>query len=98
VVKPGGRIASLEFGLPDPPVWRPLWWFYTRAWLPVLGRLFGRDWYEVGRFLGPSIERFYEAWPLGRQVELWNKAGISDVRLRRMSVGGGVVIHGTRDG
>jgi demethylmenaquinone methyltransferase/2-methoxy-6-polyprenyl-1,4-benzoquinol methylase len=98
VVKPGGRIASLEFGLPDPPVWRPLWWFYTRAWLPALGRLFGHDWYEVGRFLGPSIERFYEAWPLGRQVELWNAAGISDVRLRRMSVGGGVVIHGRRDG
>jgi len=98
VVKPGGRIASLEFGLPDPPVWRPLWWFYTRASLPALGRLFGRDWYEVGRFLGPNIERFYAAWPLGRQVELWNEAGISDVRLRRMSVGGGVVIHGTRDG
>ncbi len=64
VVKPGGRIASLEFGLPDPPLWRPLWWLYTRVGLPVLGRPFGRDWYEVGRFLGPSIEALYERWPL----------------------------------
>jgi demethylmenaquinone methyltransferase/2-methoxy-6-polyprenyl-1,4-benzoquinol methylase len=98
VVRPGGRIASLDFGLPDPPLWRPLWWLYTRAVLPVLGRPFGRDWYEVGRFLGPSIERLYERWPLERQRELWAAAGISAVRQRRMSLGGGVVTWGVRDG
>ncbi len=98
VVKPGGRIASLEFGLPDPPLWRPLWRLYTRVGLPVLGRPFGRDWYEVGRFLGPSIEALYERWPLQRQAELWQGAGISQVVQRRMSLGGGVVIHGVRDG
>jgi demethylmenaquinone methyltransferase/2-methoxy-6-polyprenyl-1,4-benzoquinol methylase len=98
VVKPGGRVSSLEFGLPDPPLWRPLWWLYTRAGLPVLGRAFGGDWYEVGRFLGPSIEALYRNWPLPRQLELWQAAGVSDVRARRMSLGGGVVIWGTRDG
>ena len=98
VVKPGGRVSSLEFGLPDPPLWRPLWWLYTRAGLPVLGRAFGGDWYEVGRFLGPSIEGLYRNWPLTRQLELWEAAGMSDVRARRMSLGGGVVIWGTRDG
>ena len=96
VVRPGGRIASLEFGLPDPPLWRPLWWLYTRIGLPGLGRLFGRDWYEVGRFLGPSIEALYERWPLERQLELWTSAGISQVRQRRMSLGGGVVTWGVR--
>jgi demethylmenaquinone methyltransferase / 2-methoxy-6-polyprenyl-1,4-benzoquinol methylase len=98
VVRPGGRIASLEFGLPEPPLWRPLWWLYTRIGLPGLGRLFGRDWYEVGRFLGPSIEGLYERWPLARQLELWEGAGISGVRQRRMSLGGGVVTWGIRDG
>jgi demethylmenaquinone methyltransferase/2-methoxy-6-polyprenyl-1,4-benzoquinol methylase len=97
VVRPGGRIASLEFGLPEPPIWRPLWWLYTRIGLPGLGRLFGRDWYEVGRFLGPSIEALYERWPLDRQRELWASAGISEVRQRRMSLGGGVVTWGVRD-
>jgi demethylmenaquinone methyltransferase/2-methoxy-6-polyprenyl-1,4-benzoquinol methylase len=97
VVRPGGRIASLEFGLPEPPLWRPLWWLYTRIGLPGLGRLFGRDWYEVGRFLGPSIEGLYERWPLERQLELWEGAGISHVRQRRMSLGGGVVTWGIRD-
>jgi demethylmenaquinone methyltransferase/2-methoxy-6-polyprenyl-1,4-benzoquinol methylase len=96
VVKPGGRIASLEFGLPDPPLRRPLWRLYTRIGLPGLGRLFGRDWYEVGRFLGPSIEALYERWPLERQLELWSDAGITEVRQRRMSLGGGVVTWGLR--
>ncbi len=97
VVKPGGSIASLEFGLPDPPVWRALWRLYTRAGLPALGRVFGGDWHRVGRFLGPSIEALYRDLPLARQADLWEGAGISGVRWRRMSLGGGVVIWGVRD-
>jgi demethylmenaquinone methyltransferase / 2-methoxy-6-polyprenyl-1,4-benzoquinol methylase len=98
VVRPGGRIACLEFGLPDPPLWRPLWRLYTRLVLPLAGRAFGAEWYEVGRFLGPSIEELYAKLPLERQVELWHAAGISAVRVRRMSLGGGVVFSGVRDG
>ena len=98
VVRPGGRIAALEFGLPDPPLWRPLWRLYTRLVLPAVGRIFGREWFKVGRFLGPSIEDLYRAWPLERQVELWRSAGIAAVSVRRMSLGGGVVFSGVRDG
>jgi demethylmenaquinone methyltransferase / 2-methoxy-6-polyprenyl-1,4-benzoquinol methylase len=99
VVRPGGRIASLEFGLPDPPLWRPLWRVYTRTLLPAAGfALGGREWWRVGRFLGPSIEALYRRLPLDRQLDLWREAGIGDVRARRMSLGGGVVVWGTRDG
>ena len=98
VVRPGGRIACLEFGLPDPPLWRPLWRLYTRLVLPAAGSAFGTEWYEVGRFLGPNIEQLYAKLPLERQVELWRSAGISGVRVRRMSLGGGVVFSGVRDG
>jgi demethylmenaquinone methyltransferase/2-methoxy-6-polyprenyl-1,4-benzoquinol methylase len=96
-VRPGGRIAALEFGLPDPP-WRAAWRLYTRIGLPALGRLFGPAWYRVGRFLGPSIEELYARWPLERQVGLWEEAGIAGVRQRRMSLGGGVITWGVRDG
>lgn len=99
VVQPGGRIACLEFGLPDPPVWRPLWRLYTRTVLPAAGlALGGREWWRVGRFLGPSIEELYRRYPLERQLELWRGAGIAGTHARRMSAGGGVVIRGTRDG
>jgi demethylmenaquinone methyltransferase/2-methoxy-6-polyprenyl-1,4-benzoquinol methylase len=97
VVKPGGRIACLEFGAPGRP-WLWPWRLYTRALMPAIGRLVSRDWYEVGRFLGPSIESLYERLPLGRQVELWREAGIEDVEARRMSFGAGVVIWGRRSG
>jgi demethylmenaquinone methyltransferase / 2-methoxy-6-polyprenyl-1,4-benzoquinol methylase len=96
VVKPGGRIASLEFMLPPNPIARSLWHVYTRAAMPVLGRLISRDWYEVGRFLGPSISDLYRRLPLDRQLGLWRAAGIADVEVRVMSLGGGVVIWGTR--
>jgi demethylmenaquinone methyltransferase/2-methoxy-6-polyprenyl-1,4-benzoquinol methylase len=97
VVKPGGRVACLEFAVPRNP-WLWPWRFYTRVGLPSLGRLAGRDWYEVGRFLGPSIEGFYSRWPLEEQLRLWREAGIGDVAARRMSLGGGVVIRGRREG
>jgi demethylmenaquinone methyltransferase / 2-methoxy-6-polyprenyl-1,4-benzoquinol methylase len=96
VVKPGGRIASLEFMLPPNALARALWRLYTRAFMPILGRLISRDWYEVGRFLGPSISDLYARLPLDRQLELWSAAGIEGVRVRVMSFGGGVVIWGTR--
>jgi demethylmenaquinone methyltransferase/2-methoxy-6-polyprenyl-1,4-benzoquinol methylase len=96
VVKPGGRIASLEFMLPPNRLARSLWRLYTRVGLPTLGRLISRDWQEVGRFLGPSITDLYQRLPLERQLELWRAAGIASVEAKVMSLGGGVVIWGTR--
>lgn len=97
VVKPGGRVSSLEFCVPR-GIWFWPWRLYTRVGLPVLGRIASRSWFEAGRFLGPSIEGFYRSYPLRRQVELWEAAGIEQVRVRRMSLGGGVVIWGTVGG
>jgi demethylmenaquinone methyltransferase / 2-methoxy-6-polyprenyl-1,4-benzoquinol methylase len=96
VVKPGGRLASLEFMLPPHRLARSLWRIYTRLLMPPLGRLISPDWQEVGRFLGPSITDFYARLPLDRQLELWRAAGIERVQARVMSFGGGVVIWGTR--
>ncbi|HEV7938146.1 MAG TPA: class I SAM-dependent methyltransferase [Solirubrobacteraceae bacterium] len=96
VVKPGGRIASLEFAVPPQALWRGLWSFYTHVGLPALGRAVSREWAHTGRFLSKSIPSFYERYPLTRVVELWEQAGIVDVHIRRMSLGGGVVMWGTK--
>ena len=94
VLKPGGRIAMVEFGVPGDPWLRRLWRIHTRAGLPLLGRAVSREWYEVGRFLGPSIERFHAAVP--DLPELWQGAGITEVRQRAMSFGAGIVVVGIR--
>ncbi len=96
VVKPGGRVASLEFGVPPWPPARAAWRFYTAVGLPALGRLASREWAEVGRFLGPSIRGYYERHPPARLVSYWHAAGLVDVSVRRMSLGGGVVMAASK--
>jgi demethylmenaquinone methyltransferase/2-methoxy-6-polyprenyl-1,4-benzoquinol methylase len=98
VVRPGGRVAMLEFFVPPRPVLYPAWWLYTRLGLPALGRLVSRDWFEVGRFLGPSIDGFWRRHPLPEVVEMWRDAGIESVEVRKMSLGGGVVMWGMKNG
>jgi demethylmenaquinone methyltransferase/2-methoxy-6-polyprenyl-1,4-benzoquinol methylase len=96
VVKPGGRIGMVEFGVPRRPRLRALWRVHTRVGLPVLGRLLSPAWFEVGRFLGPSIEELHQ-----REPDLpgaWQAAGIRDACERRMSFGAGLVMWGVRDG
>jgi demethylmenaquinone methyltransferase/2-methoxy-6-polyprenyl-1,4-benzoquinol methylase len=96
VIRPGGRIASLEFGVPPWPPARAAWRLYTRVGLPILGRLVSREWAAVGRFLGPSIAGFYARHPLERITGYWRAAGLEDVHVRRMSLGGGVVMWASR--
>lgn len=96
VLRPGGVVSSLEFGVPPKPVWRAAWRLYTRIVMPAVGRLVSRDWFAVGRFLGPSIEGYWERYPLEVQLQLWRDAGFEPVRWRHLSLGGGVVIWGVR--
>lgn len=97
VVRPGGLMASLEFAVPSRRFWRAWWWLYTRAVLPVAGgALGGRAWFDVGRFLGPNITGHYQRLPVAATVAAWEQAGLTDVGLRQMSLGGGLVMWGRR--
>ncbi|HVS49693.1 MAG TPA: class I SAM-dependent methyltransferase [Candidatus Dormibacteraeota bacterium] len=97
VIRPGGHMASLDFYLPPNVAWRAAWWGYTRSLLPIAGVLLGgRAWWDVGRFLGPNIERHYGRWRLARIVDAWEAAGMVDVGCRVMSLGGGLVMWGTK--
>jgi demethylmenaquinone methyltransferase/2-methoxy-6-polyprenyl-1,4-benzoquinol methylase len=96
VVKPGGRIGMVEFGVPDNAALRQLWRVHTRVGLPLMGRAVSTAWYEVGRFLGPNIEQFHAAH--SELTALWRDAGIAGVHARPMSFGAGLVMWGVRDG
>ena len=97
VLRPGAPIASLEFAVPRHRFWRCWWWIYTRAALPLAGGLAGRSWFGVGRFLGPNISAHYRRYPVAWTLEALTDAGFTDVGVRDMSLGGGVVMWGVRD-
>lgn len=95
VVKPGGRIGMVEFGVPGVQVARGLWRVHTRVGLPLIGRAVSPGWYEVGRFLGPSIEQFHLSVP--DIAALWRDAGIARVKERELSFGAGILVTGVKD-
>ena len=96
-LRPGGTLASLEFAVPPQPAWRAAWWGYTRLLLPVLGGIAGGPaWYQVGRFLGPSISEHYRRYPLSSHVTAWQAAGLSAIGFDLMSLGGGLVMWGRK--
>jgi demethylmenaquinone methyltransferase/2-methoxy-6-polyprenyl-1,4-benzoquinol methylase len=97
VIRPGGHMASLDFYVPPSVVWRAAWRAYTRTLLPAAGLLLGgKAWWDVGRFLGPNIESHYVRWPVDRIVDAWKAAGMVEVGYRVMSLGGGIVMWGTK--
>lgn len=95
VVKKDGIMASLEFAVPERLWARWGWWLHTRALLPAMGWLGGgKQWLRVGRFLGPNITEHYRAYPIEWTVQAWERAGLSDVTVRQMSLGSGLVMWG----
>jgi demethylmenaquinone methyltransferase/2-methoxy-6-polyprenyl-1,4-benzoquinol methylase len=95
VVRPGGVVTSLEFGVPAGPL-QPLWQLYVERGFPLAGKLLPNGWQEVGDFLGGSIREFWDENPLERQLEWWSAAGLRGVEARRLSLGAAVVMWGTK--
>lgn len=96
VLKPGGQLTFLEFSVPDNPIARWLWRVYTMGVMPVAARVLSSGWRYVGGFLGPSITRFYDTFPMERLSQAWMNAGIRDLRVQRLSFGSAVVMWGTK--
>jgi demethylmenaquinone methyltransferase/2-methoxy-6-polyprenyl-1,4-benzoquinol methylase len=89
VLKPGGKMACLEFSRPTRPVLRRLYDFYSFTLLPGLGTLVSRDRTGVYRYLPDSIRKFPDQRSL---TEIFLAAGFKSVRHRNLS-GGIVAIH-----
>jgi len=94
-IKPGGTMASLDFAVPR-GIWYPLWRLYTAVGLPLGGALLSPAWRRVGSFLGPSIRGFYRRWPEERLLQLWRESGFPDAQAQRLSLGGAIVMWGTK--
>ena len=96
VLRPGGRMASVEFAVPTNAVVRGAWTFYGMVLFPFVARTVSPGWRAIGDFLAGSIASFDRDYPPERLAQLWREAGLEDVGIKRMSLGGGVVTWGRR--
>lgn len=83
VLKPGGRLAILEFGFPKIPGITRLYKWYFRAVLPRVGRAISKHG-KAYSYLPASVERFPTPEAFADEMRA---AGFRDVRAVPLSVG-----------
>lgn len=83
VLRPGGRLAILEFGLPVVPAVRPLYLWYFRHVLPRIGRAVSRHQMAYD-YLPQSVGSFPYGDAFGR---ILTAAGFSHVKAQPLSLG-----------
>ena len=96
VLKPGGSLVSLDFGVPRNLVVRNLWNAYTGLVLPLATFPISPGWRRLGSFLFPNITGFYRSYSIDDIRRMWADSSILDVRVKSLSLGGGVVMWGTK--
>jgi demethylmenaquinone methyltransferase / 2-methoxy-6-polyprenyl-1,4-benzoquinol methylase len=83
VLKPGGRLAILEFGLPVVPAVRPLYLWYFNHVLPRIGRVVSKH-TAAYSYLPESVGSFPWGDDFGR---ILSAAGFSQVQARPLTFG-----------
>jgi len=88
IVRPGGRVVSLELAKPSAPVFKQLYYLYFEHLLPLLGKLgVGRE--GPYRWLPESLK----AYPHQTEIrDLFDQAGLKDAHFFELT-GGIVAVH-----
>jgi demethylmenaquinone methyltransferase/2-methoxy-6-polyprenyl-1,4-benzoquinol methylase len=92
-LRPGGRLAILEFGLPRVPGLAALYTSYFRHILPRIGRLVSRH-DDAYRYLPASVAEFPSDQAFAGVLR---EAGFSAVRVVRLSLGAVYLYLAARD-
>ena len=88
VTMPGGLVAALEITRPGVPGWDAMFGVYFNRLVPLIGAVVARD-RAAYTYLPQSVERFVTPPQL---AQLMRRAGLSDVRYRRLGLGT-IAIH-----
>ncbi|MCU1386202.1 MAG: ubiE 7 [Acidobacteria bacterium] len=94
VLKPGGRLAILEFAMPDAPVFSGFYRWYTSTVLPIIGRVLSRNG-SAYAYLPASISAF--ASP-DEFVKILRQAGFTTISPIRLMLGSVILYTARRSG
>jgi demethylmenaquinone methyltransferase / 2-methoxy-6-polyprenyl-1,4-benzoquinol methylase len=93
VLKTGGRLAILEFAMPDVPVFRELYWWYATRVLPRIGRALSHN-DQAYSYLPASIRTFATPEQL---VKILRQAGFREISPIRLMLGSVILYTAHRD-
>ena len=88
VLKPGGRLAVLEFSKPKTPLLRSLFKFYFTRLLPLFGGLISGS-KSAYQYLPESVSRFPDQ---GELAALMKEAGFAEISFQNLT-GGIAALH-----
>ena len=92
VLRPGGKLISLDFGQPASPLWRKMYFAHLRFWVPVIGWLLAGD-RQAYAYILPSLENY----PGQRGVrELMERVGFTGCACEEYVGGAMAINYGTR--
>lgn len=93
VCQPGGRVAVLEFSLPEQPILRSVYGWYFRRVLPRIGQLLARNRQSAYNYLPESVQEF----PSGEALAIrMRAAGLGRVEYERLTFGVATLYVGTK--
>jgi demethylmenaquinone methyltransferase/2-methoxy-6-polyprenyl-1,4-benzoquinol methylase len=92
VLKPGGRLISIDFTRPHWLIQRAYYLYLCRG-LPAIGRAISPEWDDTFEYLWRSILRFHE---VPHVVDTVKAAGFHKVATRSLTGGIATLISGTR--
>jgi len=93
VCRSGGRVAVLEFALPEARTLRTLYGWYFRRVLPAVGQGLARNRQAAYNYLPQSVAEFPQREALVRRME---RAGLSEVRFHSFTFGVALLYVGVK--
>lgn len=93
VVKPGGKVVSIDMGQPTAPVFKQFYWLFFEKIIPAMGKLTAgnKGAYE---YLHNSAKVFPPQWELTR---MFAQAGLADTVYHNLAGGAVAVVEGRKE-
>jgi len=91
VLKPGGKVAILEFTIPKNEIFAPIYLFYFKKFLPFVGSLFGSK--KEYKYLSDSTSEFPQR---EKFIEIMKDAGLKYQESIELMIGSVIIYRGIK--